>query len=62
MAKSVCEIRFEACPMKAGSNWMVVITFADRTETHVVDFPEEADAKSWITNDLREWLAKLGYG
>ena len=62
MAKSVSEIRFEARPMKAGSNWMVVITFPDRTEMHVDDFPEEADAKSWITNDSREWLGKLGYG
>jgi hypothetical protein len=61
MAKSVSEIRFEARPMKAGSNWMVVITFPDRTEMHVDDFPEEADAKSWITNDSREWLGKLGY-
>jgi hypothetical protein len=62
MAKSGAEIRFEARPMKAGHNWMVVVTFPDRPEMHVNDFPTEADARNWITNDSQEWLKKLGYG
>jgi hypothetical protein len=62
MAKSGAEIRFEARPMKAGHNWMVVVTFPDRPEMHVNDFPTEADARDWITNDSQEWLKKLGYG
>jgi hypothetical protein len=62
-AKSGAEIRFEARPMKAGHNWMVVVTFPDRPEMHVNDFPTEADARNWITtNDSQEWLKKLGYG
>jgi hypothetical protein len=48
--------------MKAGHNWMVVVTFPDRPEMHVNDFPTEADARNWITNDSQEWLKKLGYG
>jgi hypothetical protein len=62
MAKSGAEIRFEARPMKAGHNWMIVVTFPDRPEMHVNDFPTEADARNWITNDSQEWLKKLGYG
>jgi hypothetical protein len=56
------DIRFEARPMKAGHNWMVVVTFPNRPEMHVNDFPTEADARNWITNYSQEWLKKLGYG
>jgi hypothetical protein len=61
MAKSVAKIGFEARPMKAGQDWMVVPTFPDRPELHVSDFPTEADARNWIINDSQEWHKKLGY-
>jgi hypothetical protein len=48
--------------MKAGHNWMIVVTFPDRPEMLVNDFPTEADARNWITNDSQEWLKKLRYG
>jgi hypothetical protein len=59
--QSVAKIGFEARPMKAGQDWMVVATFPDRPELHVSDFPTEADARNWIINDSQEWLKKLGY-
>jgi hypothetical protein len=62
VAKSVAGIRFEARPVKRGSTWMVVVSFPDRSPELVTDFPTEADARNWITNDSQGWLTRLGYG
>lgn len=62
VAKSVASIRFEARPMKRGPTWMVVVSFPDRLPEYVPNFPTEADARNWITNDTQGWLKRLGYG
>jgi hypothetical protein len=48
--------------MKRGPTWMVVVSFPDRLPEYVPDFPTEADARNWITNDSQGWLKRLGYG
>jgi hypothetical protein len=50
--------KFEPIRLKGDSRWCVRITFPHGVQSHISDFKTEAEARTWIGENLPVWLTE----
>ncbi len=49
---------FEACPLKIGGEWSVLVKWPDGRRERIGGFKSGAQAFWWIENESQSWLAQ----